>query len=151
MEIKPDLNTRNRLFGWSWAVTSLIAAATLVTGCSDSTKSDTPTSATANAPTSASPTPKAHTLNFTIIGEGRLRVTYVVNGKETTEKAVELPWRKTIHLPAKPGLDTWQLRTQASAKAKVETVVKVDGGVAGGGGYCEGNGCTGDDSGSISD
>ncbi|TDD35968.1 hypothetical protein E1287_12415 [Actinomadura sp. KC06] len=150
MEIEPDVNTRNRLFGWSWAVTLPIAAATLVTGCSDSVKSDTPTSAT-TVPTSASPTPKAHTLNFAIIGEGRLRVTYVVNGKETTEKAVELPWRKTIHLPAKPGLDTWQLRTQASSKAKVETVVKVDGRVASGGGYCEAKGCTSDDSGSISD
>ncbi|GAA4236407.1 hypothetical protein GCM10022254_45960 [Actinomadura meridiana] len=126
----------------------LSAAATLVGGCSDSTKPDAVASESPTARPSATVTPKPHTLVFKITGKGRLTsLTYVVNGKETTKKAVKLPWRKTIHLLAKAGEDTWRLRTQGAC----ESLVTVDGEQVGGGGYCDAASCLGDDSGVIGD
>lgn len=109
-----------------------------------------PLVAAALALTGCTATPRPHTLVFEVTGDGELSsVTYVVNGKETTERAVTLPWRKSIHLPARAGRDTWRLRTRQSSGSS-QVVVRVDGRPIVGG-ACAGDGCDSEQSGSIGD
>jgi hypothetical protein len=111
-------------------ITLLSTAALVVTGCSKS--------------------PRPHTLVFNITGRGELSsLTYVINGKETTERSVGLPWRKAIHLPAKDGRDTWRLKTQQSTGSSQVEVYVDDRPVSNG--YCEGGGCNSEASGSVGD
>lgn len=121
--------TRDRsALWWLRGVMPLCAAALVATGC-------------------AGHKSHPHTLVFDVTGSGTLSsVTYAVNGKKTTEQSVGLPWRKTIHLPAKDGGHTWSLETRGSS----DDVVSVDGHVVSEG-ACQGDGCSGGGSGSIRD
>jgi hypothetical protein len=52
----------------------------------------------------------AHTLVLDLTGQGTIRsVTYVVNGDSKTENSVRPPWRKSIALPSRNGIDSWSL------------------------------------------
>jgi hypothetical protein len=100
--------------------------------------------------TGCSKSPHPHTLVFDITGHGEFSsLTYVINGKETTERSVGLPWKKTIHLPAKDGRDTWRLKTQQGIGSS-QVVVYVDGRPVISG-SCAGDGCNSNNSGSIGD
>lgn len=94
--------------------------------------------------------PKPHTVVFSITGHGHVAsITYVIDGKKTTERSVTLPWRKTVHVPPRVGGHTWDLETHHASGTSTD-VVYVDGG-AFGGGSCSGTDCDGGSSGSIPD
>jgi hypothetical protein len=115
-----------------WVTLLLSAAALAMAGCSKS--------------------PGPHTLVFEITGRGELSLlSYIIDGRETTERSITVPWRKTIQLPAKDGGHTWQLKTQqGSGSGSFQVVVLVDGRPVTNG-SCAGDGCSSDHSGSIGD
>jgi hypothetical protein len=67
-----------------------------------------------------------HTLRLDVTGEGNLSITYVINGRSTTEPQVTLPWRKDIQL-TKKGEDTWKLAMTRQGEGSVSAVAYVDG------------------------
>ncbi|TDC02297.1 hypothetical protein E1267_29635 [Nonomuraea longispora] len=67
-----------------------------------------------------------HTLTFDVTGEGRFAITYVINGRPTTEPQVTPPWRKDITL-AEQGKDTWSLSIRRLGAGSVSAVAYVDG------------------------
>ncbi|MBF8186223.1 hypothetical protein ITP53_10785 [Nonomuraea sp. K274] len=67
-----------------------------------------------------------HTLTFDVTGEGRLAITYVINGRSTTEPQVRLPWRKDITL-TEQGEDTWSLTMRRQGAGSVSATAYVDG------------------------
>ncbi|GAB2954750.1 hypothetical protein ACFMQL_36460 [Nonomuraea fastidiosa] len=67
-----------------------------------------------------------HTLTLDLQGEGTYSLTYVINGKSTTEPQVTLPWRKDITLDA-PGKDTWRLTVKRLTDGSMTAVAYVDG------------------------
>ncbi|MBO0803936.1 MAG: hypothetical protein J2P25_12790 [Nocardiopsaceae bacterium] len=118
---------------WLCAVTLLLMAA--VMGCG------------ASARPHAAPA-KSHTLVFDFTGRGELSsLAYVINGKATAIGQVMLPWRKTLHLPAKAGGYTWKLTGRLKSGSE-QDVVYVDG-KALVSGSCQGSGCSIRDSGSV--
>jgi hypothetical protein len=69
---------------------------------------------------------KPHTLTLDVKGVGRATLTYVIDGRTTTEPQVTLPWRKDIRLTA-PGKDTWVLSIQQEGDGEMSAVAYVDG------------------------
>jgi hypothetical protein len=67
-----------------------------------------------------------HTLTLDVTGEGRVTLTYVIDGQTTTEPQVTLPWRKDISLAA-PGKDTWELSIQQEGDGEMSAVAYIDG------------------------
>ncbi|GAA4138864.1 hypothetical protein [Actinomadura keratinilytica] len=67
-----------------------------------------------------------HTLTLDVTGEGKVSVTYEINGDSTTESEVTLPWRKEIKL-TKHGTDTWKVAIQHKDDGQVNAVAYVDG------------------------
>ncbi|MFI7642126.1 hypothetical protein [Nonomuraea sp. NPDC049400] len=67
-----------------------------------------------------------HTLTFDVTGEGSFAITYVINGRSTTEPQVRPPWRKDITL-AEQGEDTWSLSIRRLGAGSVSAVAYVDG------------------------
>ncbi|MET7465070.1 hypothetical protein [Nonomuraea sp. NPDC005501] len=67
-----------------------------------------------------------HTLTFDVTGEGSFAITYVINGRSTTEPQVRPPWRKDITL-AGQGEDTWSLSIRHLGAGSVSAVAYVDG------------------------
>lgn len=133
-------------------ITLVSAAALALTGCAGA--GGAAPSASPDRPTRVSPkksaAPKPHTVVFSVTGQGHVAsITYVIDGKKTTERSVELPWRKTVHVPPRVGGHTWDLKTH-DARGTSTTVVYVDGN-AYGGGSCSGTNCDGGSGGSISD
>ena len=118
---------------WWRRVTLLSAMALVVTGCGES--------------------PKPHTLVFDISGHGQLSsISYVINGKQTTETSITVPWQKTVKLPAKDGGHTWHLKTQqGQGSGEFQVVVSVDGKTVTNGSCAGTGGCSTDDSGSVRD
>jgi hypothetical protein len=111
----------------------LSAVALVVAGCSES--------------------PQPHTLVFDISGSGQLStVSYVIDGKETTERSITVPWKKTIKLPPKDGGHTWRLKTQqGEGSGEFQVVVSVDGTTVTNGACAGDGGCSTNDSGSVRD
>lgn len=124
-------SARGPIMRLAYAAALLSTAAPLVSGCGGGA-------------------PRPHKLDFEITGSGQLStLTYVVNGKATTETSVRLPWRKTIQLPAKEGTDTWQLKARQDDGLS-QVVVSVDDRPISNG-ACQGGGCSSNHSGSIRD
>jgi hypothetical protein len=94
-----------------------------------------------------------HTLVFEITGHGELSsLSYVIDGKETTERSITVPWQKTIKLPAKDGGHTWRLKTQqGEGPGEIQVVVSVDGKALTRGACAGDGGCRTNDSGSVRD
>jgi hypothetical protein len=69
---------------------------------------------------------ESHTLTFDVTGEGSFAITYVINGRSTTEPQVSPPWRKDITL-AEQGEDTWSLSIRRLGAGSVSAVAYVDG------------------------
>jgi len=69
---------------------------------------------------------KPHTLTLEVKGEGRVALSYVIDGHTTTEPQVTLPWRKDVKLTA-PGKDTWDLSIQQEGDGEMSAVAYVDG------------------------
>jgi hypothetical protein len=91
-----------------------------------------------------------HTVVFSVTGDGYVgAITYVIDGRTTTERSVTLPWRRTVQVPPRDGGHTWDLKTH-QGNGTSTTVVYVDGS-AFGGSSCSGTNCDGGSSGSISD
>ncbi|MEU7837680.1 MULTISPECIES: hypothetical protein [unclassified Nonomuraea] len=67
-----------------------------------------------------------HTLTFDVTGEGSFAITYVINGRSTTEPQVRPPWKKDITL-AGQGEDTWSLSIRHLGAGSVSAVAYVDG------------------------
>jgi hypothetical protein len=67
-----------------------------------------------------------HTLTLDVGGQGSVTLTYVINGKSTTENSVTLPWRKDFDL-TKEGEDTWSLAITRQGAGSVNAVAYVDG------------------------
>ncbi|MFD0854094.1 hypothetical protein ACFQ07_17795 [Actinomadura adrarensis] len=67
-----------------------------------------------------------HTLTLDVGGQGSVTLTYVINGKSTTENSVTLPWRKEFDL-TKKGEDTWSLAITRQGEGSVNAVAYVDG------------------------
>ncbi|MEO3823324.1 serine/threonine-protein kinase [Actinomadura sp. B10D3] len=72
----------------------------------------TPSTTTQAAPaTPSSPAERTRVLEFYLTGDVTLTsLTYTVNGKSTTLKNVELPWRTAVDIPAAPGSAKWSIR-----------------------------------------
>jgi hypothetical protein len=100
-----------------------------------------------------SESPRPHTLVFKITGSGELSsLTYVIDGKQNNERAITVPWQKTINLPAKDGGHTWRLKTQqGKGPGAFQVVVSVDGTTVTNGSCAGDGGCSTDDSGSVRD
>lgn len=91
---------------------------------------------------------KPHTLVFSVTGHGHVEtITYAVDGRKTTVRSVDLPWKKTVRVPARDGGHTWDLKTQGANGTSTD-VVYIDGKsyVVG---SCSGTNCSGGSSGSI--
>ncbi|URM94722.1 hypothetical protein LUW76_10520 [Actinomadura madurae] len=67
-----------------------------------------------------------HRLTFEVEGEGTVTMTYVINGRSTTEPQVTLPWKKDIKL-TKQGEDTWSLVMKREGEGSLSAVAYVDG------------------------
>jgi serine/threonine protein kinase len=105
----------------------------------------TPTPTESSTPSSSptpSPTPTPRILEFRFTGSGTLtNLTYIVNGRSTTVKNVELPWRRSIDLPQAPERFDWQLAYDVNGN--MEYRVLQDGKAAGSGWSSGGSGTAG--------
>jgi hypothetical protein len=76
--------------------------------------------------TACSPDDEPHELTLDVGGEGTVTLTYVINGKSTTENSVTLPWRKDFDL-TNEGEDTWSLAITRQGEGSMNAVAYVDG------------------------
>ncbi len=111
----------------------LTASQRSVTGSASPTATASQRSATGSASPTAtartkdgSPEP-AHMLVFKITGNApTTQVTYVLNGKKTSQQVSILPRTLTMSLPPRQGPDTWQLTAVTTSGTELITVL-VDG------------------------
>jgi hypothetical protein len=70
----------------------------------------------------------AHTLAFKVTSDApAIDLTYVVNGKETSQRLSALPATVTIPLPPHQGPDEWQLTMVTDSGGSKHVTVLVDG------------------------
>lgn len=135
-----------------WTVL-LCAAALPLAGCGGPGAAEPSPSPSHSASVKAStkkpaPTAKPHTVRFSITGHGHMKsLTYSVDGKKTTLHSVDVPWKKTVHVPARAGVHTWKLVTKDGSGTFADAVY-IDG-ESYGGSSCSGANCDGDEGGSF--
>lgn len=126
----------------------LCAVALPLTGCGGPGAAERPAAPSGSASAKKSAVPKAHTLVFSVEGKGHVRsIAYTVDGKKTTVRSVDIPWKKTVHVPARAGGHAWDLSIH-HGNGTFNYAVYVDGRSYGTSG-CGGSNCGGGSSGSM--
>ncbi|URN08770.1 serine/threonine protein kinase [Actinomadura madurae] len=110
-------------------------------GGSPSPTAPSPTAQAAAPATPSPPAERTRVLEFYLTGDVTLTsLTYTINGKSTTLKDVELPWRTAVDIPAAPGSAEWSIKYR-HPRGEVGYRVVVDrimNGYGGGGGNTSG-------------
>jgi hypothetical protein len=72
-----------------------------------------------------------HTFVFSATGTAAVvSVTYELDGRKTTKKAVKLPWREVTDVPADGRLHSWSLSIKHRS-GKIKLIGLVDGAISG--------------------
>lgn len=135
---------RALLSGAGVLIVGCLAAGVLLLDGSGSSSGETradrtpsPTASAVSASAVPSPAERSRVLEIYLTGDVTLTsLTYTINGKSTTLKNVDLPWRTAIDIPAAPGSTTWRVkyrhkRGDVAYRVVVDRIMTGQGGAGG--------------------